>query len=250
MNRSHRHTPNSSSRTLAAAGALVLSACAAVALDPAAAQAAPCIQIDKRHSNCWSSGGGGGRQGGGGNSGGGGGGGWTHTIPALRGSQPGGTTVDPGTPPQPRQPTTTELADSALTGLALPLPVVHTAPRGKTYVGVTTKLWVTGLTTMQATANAAGQAVTISATPLYVSWNLGETTHRCDSGKGCQYTYKRSSVGQPDGRYMISATAYWSITWTCTGPGCDPQSGALPNGESTSVPRAFTVGEIQSNTRG
>jgi hypothetical protein len=53
----------------------------------------------------------------------------------------------------------------------------------------------------------------------------------------CGYTYETTSTDQPDGRFAISATIRYQVTWTCTGA-CPTASGDLglvdaPAGSST-----------------
>ncbi|MEW2352583.1 hypothetical protein [Spirillospora sp. NPDC029432] len=137
----------------------------------------------------------------------------------------------------------------------MPVPTVHTAPDGKTYVKVRTALWVDGFDTVQTPPVSAGdQLVQATATPKSVQWNLGETTLTCNgpgnaSGTECSHTYNRSSTHATGGAYQITATITWNVTYTCVGAECDQEGGTLGDLSMTSVPTPLVVGEIQTNTR-
>lgn len=165
--------------------------------------------------------------------------------------QPGG---DPGGPAAPRSPV--DMAQEARTTAVLPVPGVRTAPANKTYVRLGTRLWATGFRNVPTEPITAGaQTVEAVAAPKYVIWDLGETTMTCpgpaDEGDAieCRYTYKRASARAPGGRYDITATIVWGVTWTCEGTPCNPASGTLDDLTSTSPALAFEVSEIQTNTR-
>ena len=68
------------------------------------------------------------------------------------------------------------------------------------------------------------------------------------NGKDCNYTYQRSSAGQPGGRYQITATITWARHVDLRGIRCDSAGGDLGNQTSTSPPTPLVVGEIQTNT--
>ena len=134
------------------------------------------------------------------------------------------------------------------------MPVVHTAPAGKTYVRMRTSLWVDGFNVVQTDPVSAGaQRVQATAEPTAVKWDLGEKQLTCNNagsknGKTCYYTYQRSSAGQPGGSYKITATIVWRVTWTCEGADCDAGGGNLGERPATSPPVPLTVSEIQTNT--
>ncbi|MFD0900733.1 hypothetical protein [Actinomadura sediminis] len=159
-----------------------------------------------------------------------------------------------GEAPAPAAPATAELVQQAFSSVAFPAPVVHTSPEGRTYVRMRTSLWVDGFETFKTDPiGGAGQTVQGTATPVSVTWNLGEGRLVCDDagsrdGRTCQYTYKRSSAGRPGGAYSITATITWQLTWACDGAECDAASGTLPDQSMTSAPTPLVVGEIQTNT--
>ena len=157
-------------------------------------------------------------------------------------------------PLAPAPPTTLQLVDEALTTKGFPIPVVHTAPDGKTYVRVRTALWVDNFDIVQTQPVSAGdQTVQATAEPVSVRWNMGEDEFTCKSagskdGKSCNYTYKRSSARQPGGKYMITATIIWNVTWTCEGDDCDSPGDDLGERSLSSEPTPLVVSEIQTNT--
>lgn len=236
--------------------ALALTLLTTAALTPTHAQADPC-RGQEPNINCdIGGGGGGGTGGGGGGSGGGGTGDGPTEPPDLGGDDEGGITVEPGDPPeQPAVPPTIDVAEQARSSAELPRPTAHTSPTGKTYVKLSTALWVDGFVTVSTPPITAGdQTVVATATPKSVIWNLGETTLTCSGPGGvgsteCSYTYKRSSASAPGGRYEITATIVWGVTWTCEGSDCDAASGTLDDLAMTSAPEAFVVSEIQTNNR-
>ncbi|TDB97196.1 hypothetical protein [Actinomadura sp. 7K534] len=162
--------------------------------------------------------------------------------------------VDGGPPPAAAAPPSAALAEQAFTERGFPLVKVHTAPDGKTYVRVRTSLWVEGFDTLTTDPVSAGdQTVQATARPMSVEWNLGEKKIVCEDagtkdGRTCNYTYQRSSTGQPGGSYKITATITWRLGWTCEGGGCDAPSGVLDNQAVTSQPTPLVVSEIQTNT--
>ncbi|MFG1879335.1 hypothetical protein ACGFIV_31295 [Sphaerisporangium sp. NPDC049003] len=106
------------------------------------------------------------------------------------------------------------------------------------------------------TASAGGITATATATPLRVTWIMGDGTTVTCRGPGttyrdgkndprrpsptCGHTYMESSAQAPNARYRVTATITWSITWTALG-----QSGALPS-LTTSAAASFRVAESQA----
>ncbi|MFC4050432.1 hypothetical protein ACFOY4_12105 [Actinomadura syzygii] len=243
-----------------AAAATITATALAIPLSTAVpAQAAPCHKTGTGGTcnvviRVPGSGGGGGG-GTGGNSGGGG--------PVLP-PPPEGLTPDeaqgfvpaPGGPaPLQAAPTTTaDLVLRARAATEFPVPVVHTAPKDKTYVALKTSLWVDGYHDVETEPIKEGaQAVQLTGKVQEVVWNLGEKQIQCkdggtEDGKTCHYAYTRSSAGQPGGKYQITATIRWTVSWKCDGAGCDAAGGALDDQTMTSVPSALVVSEIQTNT--
>lgn len=151
-------------------------------------------------------------------------------------------------------PTTFELVEKALSAKSFPAPQVHTAPDGKTYVRMKTALWVDNFEVVQTAPVSAGdQTVQATAKPESVTWDLGESKLTCNDagtkdGKTCHYRYRRASAGQPGGKYEITATITWSVTWTCEGTECDSPGGDLGEQTMTSPATPLVVSEIQTNT--
>jgi hypothetical protein len=155
---------------------------------------------------------------------------------------------------EPAPPTPEQLASTALGLIPLAQADVHTAPAAPaaTYVGVENWLWVPDgqWRTLTKSVSAGATTVTVTAAPSQIVWNLGPTSIACyDPGRPwdhgmsdaatttCGYTYKASSAGRPDGRFSISATIRYQVTWTCTGA-CPTTGGDLglvdaPAGSST-----------------
>jgi hypothetical protein len=187
-------------------------------------------------------------------SGGGGGSGKAAPIPCPAGQVCGNLTV--GAAPLAVVPTI-DVAYEARNQLQLPTPTVHTSPRNRTYVQLRTGLWVdpADFAVETASATVGGTTVTAIGKPRDVTWNMGESTVTCDSagsrnGKTCGYTYQRSSAGRPSGKYAISVTVTWDVSWTCQGV-CDAPAGDWgPNSTmSRTTDTTLAVGEVQTESR-
>ncbi|MDN3352670.1 hypothetical protein [Actinomadura sp. DC4] len=191
----------------------------------------------------------------GGGGGGGGGGGKAAPMPCPGAVNCNAIGAGAAAAPVQRVPTI-DVAYNAENQLALPAPHVHTSPDGKTYVDLRTGLWVApgDFARETAAATVPGQVVTAVATPKDVTWNMGEGTVVCGTagsatGNGCGYTYKRSSAGQPDGKYAISVTVTWSVYWTCAGD-CDAAQGTFADPTmAMTTNTTLAVGEVQTESR-
>ncbi len=172
-------------------------------------------------------------------------------------------TPPPGQPQPPAGPAVTPeaLAQRAYRFLPLPPPVVHTNPPASQdqLVNLATLLWVGrgAWGTRTATASVPGLAVTVTAVPATVTWRMGDggevvcggpgapfdpTVSRPDQPGACSYTYRRASAGAPAGRFTVTATTTWRITWTATGAA---GAGTLPP-LSRSSQTALRVAEVQA----
>ncbi len=135
------------------------------------------------------------------------------------------------------------LAQQAYKELPLVYPNPQTSPGMWTdqLVGVSTWLWIPSNEWQppSATASAGGLSATVTATPDRVVWTMGDgaivvcdgpgvpyDTSRPDAEQStdCSHTYPRSSAGQSDERYAVSAVMVWTVRWTAT----DGSGGALP----------------------
>jgi hypothetical protein len=120
------------------------------------------------------------------------------------------------------------VAQQAVRQLALASPTIEMAPPDgdPQLVGVATWLWIDrgAWRTLAATASAGPVTTTATATPSMVVWDMGDRdTVTCD-GPGtpysssepnattdCSYTWPQA------GSYTVTATVYWSVTWTAAG---------------------------------
>jgi hypothetical protein len=137
------------------------------------------------------------------------------------------------------------LAQVARRYLPLPPPAIHTNPPATTdqLVNLASWLWADPATWGQrrATASVPNESATVVATPVSVTWTMGDGGKVTCRGPGtpydparppdgqrtdCAYTYRRSSAGQPGERYAVSATTTWALRWTATG--AVTTSGTLP----------------------
>lgn len=126
------------------------------------------------------------------------------------------------------------LARRAVERLPLAGPSVAMSPSADRaqLVNLATWLWVDGWAPLSATASVGPVAVTVTATPEQVSWDMGTGDVVVCDGPGmpydvgrpaegqstdCSYTYRRSSSGQPGQRYAVTATQTWDVSWTASG---------------------------------
>lgn len=128
------------------------------------------------------------------------------------------------------------LAQEAARFVAAPAPSIQlNPPAGSDHlVNLESWLWVDPSTwgPRSATASVPNESATVVATPVSVTWAMGDGAKVTCRGPGvpydpnrapegqrtnCAHTYKRSSAGQPGQRYAVSATTTWSLRWTATG---------------------------------
>lgn len=120
------------------------------------------------------------------------------------------------------------VAEQAVRRLGLASPVIAMAPPAgdAQLVGVATWLWIDpgAWRTLSASAAAGPVTTTATATPTKVLWDLGDgDTVTCD-GPGTPYdpstpnaTTDCSYTWPDPGSFTVTATVYWSVTWTATG---------------------------------
>ena len=232
---------------------------------------------------CSSPGGPGGSSGGGG--GGGGGGGLTCSLQPLSagqmhflglpkppagdewaavtcpGKQPfGGVTLVSKNTSVPKI-TPRQLAQYARSQLRFPpLRLATAPPRGKDgLVGLAEWFWVAArdwATIRTAVARAGPVWAQVTATPVSLSFDPGGglapvscagpgTPYRRGARTGCSYTYQQSSAAQPGGRYGVTVTSTWQVSWRGgVGPAAT-QGGPLPGWHGTMV-FALKVAEGQA----
>jgi len=173
---------------------------------------------------------------------------------------PGDPSAPGSTAPAPAQPAVTPevLARQAARYLPLPAPIIRTSPAAELdqLVNLPMWMWLDPASWGRRTATAAvpGLAVTVVATPTTVTWKPSDGTVRVCHGPGaaydptrgpaaqhtdCSHTYRRSSLGQPAGRYLMTATTTWAIRWTASG--AISTSGSLPPLERSAQTRLRVV---------
>jgi hypothetical protein len=170
--------------------------------------------------------------------------------------------IPDGTPPGAVPlPSPAELAAQARSQLRLPSLKIAANPAGEQLVGLPTWLWMdrSSWKDVSATAAVPGVSVTAVARPSRVSWSMGDGTAVSCTGPGvafpvgtdprsgspeCGHTYRSSSAGQPSQAFAVSATVYWTVTWSGAG-----QSGAFPDMTTTSS-ATFRVAESQALATG
>ncbi|MCD9623747.1 hypothetical protein [Rhabdothermincola salaria] len=125
--------------------------------------------------------------------------------------------------------------DEARRRLDLPLPQPALNPPGEQLVGVATWLWLADAwAPSSATAAIGAVSSTVTAQPVQVTWDMGDgTTLTCDAGvaydpgrapeeqsSACTHVYTRASAGAPGGRYPVTVTVGYEVSWSAsTGAG-------------------------------
>lgn len=245
-------------RRASIAALLTLLPGAAVGLASGTAAAAPlCLPNACAHSNITIPGGGGSTGGGTGGGGGGNGGG---TGPGLGCPTVGGQVVCApagATPAAVQHVPTIDVAYNARDDLELPVPHIGTAPSPRTYIQMTTGLWVDDVGNKEAVAAVPGQQVTVTASQPTVTWDMGDgksvtcpaATAGTPGGTDCGYVYQKSSASRPGRKYTVTATISYYVTWACAGADCDTAGGVF--GQMTGPPGnlALAVGEVQTQSQ-
>lgn len=152
-----------------------------------------------------------------------------------------------------------QVAQMARRQLRLPSPVIAASPSGTQLVRLPTWLWLSdGWSLSSATASVPGVSVTASATPVSVTWSMGDGTSVTCTGPGtpyqgddpkltspdCGHTYLLSSAGEPGQAFAVSVTVQWTVTWSGAG-----QSGSFPD-LTTASSAAFRVAESHALNTG
>lgn len=128
----------------------------------------------------------------------------------------------------------------------------------RSYVGVPIWMWASSQTplnwgTYTASAAIGGHAITANATVTSVTWTMGDgSTVTCGAGNAyyesygvvespsCGHVYTKTSASQPGGKYAVTATSNWSVTWSTTaGAG-----GVIPT--STTTTTEIEILELQA----
>jgi hypothetical protein len=153
-----------------------------------------------------------------------------------------------------------QVAQTARKQLRLPAPSIAASPPGTQLVRLPTWLWLSGgWSQSSATASVPGVSVTAVASPVSVSWSMGDGTTVTCGGPGtpyqpgsdpeasspdCGHTYLRSSAREPRQAFTVSATVQWTVTWSGAG-----QTGTFPDLTTTST-ATFRVAESHALNNG
>jgi hypothetical protein len=153
------------------------------------------------------------------------------------------------------------LAQEAYKWLPAPPPGIQTSPAATfdQVANVPTWLWVEPATwgVRRATASVPNESATVTATPVMVTWTMGDGSQVVCRGPGtaytggdparpspdCGHTYQQSSAREPGLRYPVTATTTWRITWVATGVAA--ASGTFAPLQRTST-TALRVAEAQT----
>ncbi|WP_327359896.1 ATP/GTP-binding protein [Streptomyces sp. NBC_01296] len=150
------------------------------------------------------------------------------------------------------------LAQQAVERLRLEGPDIGIVPRpdGKGLVGKPVWMWNRPgpARTGPATASASAGSVTVTATARVrnVVWSMGDGAQITCTGSGtpyaaefgkqmspdCGHMYTRTSAQAPGGRYAVTATTTWEISWAGAG-----QTGTLTTTRESAT--SLAIGELQ-----
>ena len=157
----------------------------------------------------------------------------------------------------------TVLAQRALDQMALARPNVHLAPTppDMTYVGLDTWLWMDQgqFDDLTNTVSAGSASVTVTASPVRSSWDMGDGSGTSCPGPGrrwvrgmtsaertnCSYAYDRVSDFESGGKFTATASLVYQVDWTCAGP-CLAREGSLGEVDGPASSTAIRVGERQT----
>ena len=157
-------------------------------------------------------------------------------------------------------PSPAQLAQVARNQLRFPTPTIAANPAGDQLVNLPTWLWLSnGWRQLSATASVPGVSVTAVATPISVSWSMGDGATVTCTGVGtpfkpgtdpkasspdCGHTYRTSSASQASQAFPVTAMVHWTVTWSGAGEG-----GTFPD-MTTTGDAAFRVAESQALNNG
>jgi len=143
------------------------------------------------------------------------------------------------------------LAAQAVRHLQLPAPQIRLNPSSSApqVTFVPTWLWIDPVVwePRSATASAGGLSVTATGVPVSVTWSTGDGGQVvCGPGTpwvsgmdpaapspDCGHTYTTASRDAPGGRFTVTATITWQVTWT--GAGASGTEPALTSTASVAV---------------
>ncbi|GAA1990502.1 hypothetical protein GCM10009838_62140 [Catenulispora subtropica] len=151
-----------------------------------------------------------------------------------------------------------DVAREAVKAIHLPAPVMRVSPGADSqWVNFPVFLWTDSAAwhPLSATASVPGLAVSATAAPVRIAWDMGDGTTVTCAGPGtpftdamsaaasspdCGHVYRRASDAEPSGKFTVRATETWRVTWVGGG-----QSGTLPDMTATSS-IAVRVAESQA----
>ncbi|MER7167706.1 hypothetical protein ABT336_16760 [Micromonospora sp. NPDC000207] len=164
-----------------------------------------------------------------------------------------------GAPPDPE-----ELARRALASISLREPNIAVAPRrgnGPGLVGLPVWMWASRgpnyFGPISASASDRGLTVTITARVDRIVWNMGDGEKRTCLGPGTPYRADGPHAGGPSpdcgyhdgypkaGRYRISATTFWTVSWSASSGGAGDSFTLTRTSNTTTI----EIDELQVVTR-
>lgn len=151
------------------------------------------------------------------------------------------------------------LAERAAAALKLPAPLIRTSPTGDHVTQLPSWLWISAeqWAPRRVAASAGPVTSTVTATPVSVTWDMGNGDRVACDGPGrpyeerfagipdatdCRYTYRHSSANQPGAAYELTATINWDLSWSATGAAGGGDLGTVP----MSASRPVRVSEVQA----
>ncbi|WP_194924891.1 hypothetical protein [Catenulispora pinisilvae] len=154
------------------------------------------------------------------------------------------------------------LIDQASKGMNIPVPQPGLSPAADAtqFVGLSLWTWspASAWVPKSVTVSAGGVSLTMTATPVFSVWSMGDGGSMTCQGPGtpypsatsgkpprrspdCGYTYARASASEPGGAFPVSVTTHWKVVWSTT----TGLSGSEPD-LTSSASLGLRVSEIQA----
>jgi len=145
-------------------------------------------------------------------------------------------------PPESAGPDLAGLVLRAHAELTIKFPGIQTSPplENPSFVQIPTWFWLpeSEWHPLERSVTEGGLSVTVKATPVRVRWSTGDGAEVVCEGPGkpydyslteeqqssaCSHTYTKTSAGQPNETYRVTAAMEWSASYTTSIPGVEGQ---------------------------
>jgi len=159
------------------------------------------------------------------------------------------------------RPSPAQVAQTALARATWPAVVTRLNPPPDRLL-VNFPIWLhlaSGWQTVSASASVGGVSATVTASPQWARWDMGDggsvtchtpgTTYEPDRSwsenvdhRDCGFTYTRSSARAPSERFAVSVTVHYEVSWSSTGAA----GGGSLGGHDLTTTFPVAVGQLQA----